>query len=340
MIVQLLDSFFGITCSAPHNSVWWYSAIILIGLIVWGVYRQRELVFRIVDVRHIRLILINYSFKKQMVKSIFTVVSLIFLLLALLRPQWDQKEESVVRQGRDIIIALDVSRSMLAQDFQPSRLAYAKEKIQKLVAELQAERFGLLIFSGAAALQCPLTTDYEAFSMFLRDLSVETISSGTTSIDAALQKVLEVYGQSSNDSHTRLVALFTDGEDFSHDKSAVRQKILDSNISLFTLGIGSVQGAPIPLYDKRGVFVGYQKDKDGTVVISCLNDRLMKQIAQETGGKYLRSTSDDTDIMAIKNWVDTFEKQTFEDRSVQRLQDKYQYYSFFAFLVLVVEWLL
>lgn len=332
-------SLLGITWAAPANALVFGIIALLILLLVLTLQRVRVFTKTLAHPDNQARLLKNFSWQRQVVKAALIACALLLMGIALLRPQWDKIEEKAVHQGRDCVVALDISRSMLAQDYAPNRLEYAKAKIKKLVHELGAERVGLLVFSGAAVMQCPLTTDREAFLMFLDSISVETISSGTTSYSAALQKILELFCSFATE-RTKLAILFTDGEDFSPQLSDVQQKLQDIGVHICACGVATEDGAPIPLYDEKGVQRGFQKDEQGQVVVSRLNKALMQKIAQETGGRYVPVTSDDQDVMTIKRWVDSFEKTQWEERKVNRMQDKYYYYTALAAALVMLEWVL
>lgn len=335
----MVDHLFGITWAAPQNSLCFFIIALLVGIVIVSYYRLRNRISQLAAPEHQGTLIKNFTWRNYIVKRLLLSIALGCIGLALLRPQWDKKEEVVMQEGRDVIIALDISRSMLAQDYRPNRLEYAKDKIKKLVQSLDAERVGLLVFSGAAIMQCPLTTDYDAFMMFLDEISVETISSGTTSLGSALKKVIGAFSHFA-DNRTRLVALFTDGEDFSQDLSGIKQQAVDSGVHIFTLGVGTADGSPIPLYDEAGLQKGHQKDKEGHVVVSRLDGELIQKLSQETGGKYVHATEDDRDINALRRWVESFEKAEFAERPLQRLQEKYYYYSACALFLLLIEWIL
>ena len=154
------------------------------------IFKQRK---KIVADKYLHLVLHNYSPLKKMVKTILYFIGIFFIIAAFLRPQWDKKEQMISQEGRDVIIAIDISRSMLAQDVKPNRLKFAKEKIKKLLYNLSCERVGLIVFSGSTIVQCPLTTDYSAFFLFLDQLDVDTISQGTTALDKAIKTALDVF---------------------------------------------------------------------------------------------------------------------------------------------------
>ena len=335
----MLDNLFGIFWAAPRNSVVFLGIGLLIALLVLTSVRIKQFIGRLVHPDHQALLIKNFSWQRTLLKNLLVSLALLLLGIALLRPQWDSIDEKVTHQGRDMLVVLDISRSMLAQDYAPHRLAYAKQKMKRLIDMLEAERVGLLVFSGAAVMQCPLTTDRQAFSMFLDTLSVETISSGGTSYMAALEKVLEAFSSFAAD-RTKLALLCTDGEDFSQNLASVQAKLADQHIHVCTFGIATEEGAPIPLYDEHHMQQGFQKDEKGHLVVSRLNKNLMQQIARDTKGVFIATTRDDADLAQAKQWITSFEKTSWEERAVSRLQDKYFYYSGVAWLLLLLEWLL
>lgn len=325
--------------ASPANALYFIPLFLLITLTVFTFFRIKKVCSLLVHKKHSARLLLHFSLSKQYIKLVCMVLALLFLGIALMQPQWGMSDEKSFHQGRDLLVALDISRSMLAQDYTPNRLEYAKEKIKKLAARLSAERVGLLVFSGDAIMQCPLTSDHQAFFMFLDTISVETVSSGTTSYSAALQKILESSPSFGSD-HTTLVVLCTDGEDFSPNISALEAKLMGAGIHVCTLGVATHDGAPIPLYDEQGVQRGFQKDEKGEIVISRRNEAIMKNLAQATQGLYVPVTLDDGDITHIQSWVQGFEKTQWEERDQQRLQDRYYYFTGAAWLALLFEWIL
>ncbi len=274
-----------------------------------------------------------------MVKLIFFLLGMFFLLVALLRPQWDKKDEIIQQEGRDMLIALDVSRSMLAQDYSPNRLEFAKEKIKKLLSNLSCERVGLILFSGSSVIQCPLTTDYAAFCMFLNQVDEQSISSGTTRLDKPIWQAITVY-EAMKDRKTKIVCLFTDGEDFSDNLEAIKNKAAQQGMVIITFGVGTEDGAPIPIFDLAGKKNGYEKSGDGSVIMSKLSEPILKDLANKTGGKYIRITESDDDMIQAVDLVNSFEKDMLEDKKVERFEEKYYVSVAVAFFFFIVEWLL
>ncbi|MCX5922610.1 MAG: VWA domain-containing protein [Candidatus Dependentiae bacterium] len=329
----------GITWGALEN-IFIVGALILLTMLLLGyrVYRSKKSVAQLSSSRIARQFLVGFSLVKLYVKSFLFVLGMVFLLITLLHPQWNKKEEIVAQHGRDLFIALDVSRSMLAQDCLPNRLECAKAKIKSLVKKLSCERVGLVIFSGTAFIQCPLTTDYGAFFMFLDQVDVETIASGTTALDQVIQKVLGAY-TTMQDRKTKLLMLLTDGEDFSSNLQRVRQRAQEQGLKIFAMGVGTEQGAPIPLVDNHGKQIGHIKDKKGSVVISHLNEGILYNVAQDSGGTYVRMTSDDADIKSIIAHVNSFEKDLLEDKRMSALQEQYHCFLVVSFVCFLLEWL-
>lgn len=320
----------------------WYVIPLLIIVFCIGAYRclrTHNAVLLLGSVQTRKRLLINFSMAKVWAKALLLILGFSSIALTLLHPEWNKKEETVAQRGRDLIIALDISRSMLAQDCKPSRLECAKAKIKALVKKLSCERVGLLLFSGTAFMQCPLTSDYSSFYMFLDQVDVETIASGTTAFDQAILAALNVY-KDMQGRKSKLLALFTDGEDFSSNLSKIKKRIQDEKIHVFTFGIGTPDGAPIPLLDERGMQIGHIKDKKGSIVISRLNEGILTNIARDSGGTYIRMTHDDSDLKKLVNQIQRFEKEKLDDKKFSRSDEQYPYFLAAGFMLLMIEWLL
>lgn len=292
----------------------------------------------VVKFRH--LLIKHGSMVYKLIKIVLMIVGFFFLLLALLQPQWGEKDQKIEQAGRDILIAVDISRSMLCQDVKPNRLELAKQKIKKMLFNLSCERVGLILFSGDTVVQCPLTKDYATFFMFLDDLDVETISSGTTTIDGAIVQAINIY-KKMPEHKTKLLCIFTDGEDFSTNLAQVKKQAEQEHLSIFTFGLGTKNGAPIPVLDAQGRQIGFEKDAAGNIVMSKLNDGILKNISEQTGGQYITVVSNsDTDISSFIERVKTFEKDALEDEQISKYQEQYPYFIAISLLCFAFEWLL
>ncbi len=304
-------------------------------------YRLRKITYAVdlLDGSKAHKNLRNYSYTKKIIKAVLFCIAVASLATVLMRPQWNDVASSVSREGRDVFIALDISRSMLAQDLKPDRLAFAKEKIKKLVKRLKTDRIGLILFSGSTFVQCPLTDDMNAFYMFLDAVDAETISSGTTALDAAINQAISVF-EMMPERKSKLLVMFTDGEDFSSNLTAVKKKAASLGLHIVTVGVGTDQGAPIPLYDKAGKPMGHQLDAKGNVVISRMNEGILYRIAQDTGGIFVPIAQDATDIKKIESFISSFEKELLKDKQVKQFQEQYYWPLLIAFITLAVEWML
>jgi Ca-activated chloride channel homolog len=281
----------------------------------------------------------NFSITKQKVKTALLSISAVLIFIALLQPQWGKKEFNVTQEGRDLLIALDISRSMLAKDLKPNRLEFTKLKIRNFLKKLDFERVGLILFSGSAFLQCPLTVDQSAFLMFLDQVDVETIASGTTSIDSALSKSIEVFN-SSQERKNKLVVLATDGEDFSLNLQRVKAKAIEQNVKVFALGVGTQQGAPVPIIDSFGNQSGHEVDSDGQIVLTRLNEEVLQKVCDDLGGNYFRASYDETDLNHLIAVIQGYEKEKFEDKKMSYYQDQYPWLLGISWVLLALEWVL
>ena len=331
--------FFGITFAAAKNVLFFPLLIFAICLLVWRYAKTKKAINALACASRVFYLFTHFSYARLFFRGIFFTLGLFSLFLGLLRPQWGKREEVVTQEGRDLFIAIDVSRSMLAEDCSPNRLEFAKQKVKKLISMLKTERVGLVIFSGSSMLQCPLTTDYSAFFMFLDQLDVETISSGTTALDKPIKEVLHAFADMQA-KKTKLLVIFTDGEDFSSNLAEVRQKAAVQGLKIFTMGLGTIEGAPIPLINEQGVKTGHIKDKGGNVVISRLNEGILNAIAQDTGGFYFRMTENDNALQQLVKRVEVFEKEKFEDKKLPALEERYNYFVLIGLIFFAIEWLL
>jgi Ca-activated chloride channel family protein len=333
-----MNSWFPIAWGAKHNSMWLPLFFVALLLLIYRLIKKQRSVKKLTGLRLTGLVR-NFSVPRNIIKMVCMSLGILCLLIALLHPQWSRKEQVVSQRGRDVFIALDVSRSMLATDCAPNRLACAKEKIKKLVRSLSCERVGLILFSGSAFVQCPLTDDYGAFFMFLDQVDVETISSGTTALDQALKITLDAFAGMPKKKN-KLLIIFTDGEDFSSNLRGLKQQAQEANLRIFAFGVGTSEGAPIPLFDEHGKSTGHQKDEYGKIVISRLNDGILRTLAQDAGGKYLSVTQDSSDVHQLVSSIESFEKEHLDDKSVSELEEQYQYFLLASFFLFALEWLL
>lgn len=332
-------NFFGITWASANNLFLLPGLMLVGGIVVWYYLTKKKMVAALAFPQWQPLLVVNYSESKQFIKMGLMLIGFSSLFLAFLQPQWDKKEEPIVQEGRDLFIALDISKSMLAQDVFPNRLSLAQSKIKSLLSMLGSERVGLLLFSGTSVVQCPLTTDFDAFMMFLNQIDYTTMSSGTTALDSAIKKVADIF-KTMHHKKNKVLVVFTDGEDFSSNLSGIKQEAQEMGLRIVTVGIGTQEGAPIPLIDEHGNKTGYQMDEKGAVVISSLNEGILSSLASSLGGLYVAASHDTNDLKKIVTYVEKMEKERFDDKKIHSLQEQYHYYIAVSLLCFLIEWLL
>ena len=335
----MYKQFLGIFWTAPENKKYLYLfafALLVVLYRWWRSYNLVKLLGKTVDGHKF---LKNTSITKITIKSILWSCALLIMFLSLLKPSWNKKEESVIQEGRDIFVALDISRSMLAQDVLPNRLAHAKKMIHSLVDALPSDRVGLILFSGSSFVQCPLTRDRNAFYMYLDQIDTDTISSGSTALDKAIEQALIAFKESGT-LKNKLLLLFTDGEDFSSNLATLKQEAQSQGATIFTIGVGTAQGAPIPVYDMRGTQVGHLKDNKGTVVITALNEGILKTLAHDVGGIYVHANKGQNNIDQLIHLIETREKEKLEEKKFAQYEQQYPVFLTISFILLIIEWLL
>ena len=331
---------FGVIWASAHNVIWFLGYAVLAVILFYSTRRLLRSVRKLVAPQWEPVFLTGFSSVRAKLKAVLLAIGFLGLFFSLLQPQWGKKEHKVEQEGRELLVALDISRSMLASDVKPNRLEFAKSKIKKLVKLLGAERVGLLVFSGDALVQCPLTRDTSAFNLFLDTIDAETISSATTSIAQAISKALSTFA-SLPTRKNKILVIFTDGEDFSTGLTAIKEDAKKAGLHIFTYGVGTEEGAPVPLVSEQGGGAsGYQKDEQGKVVFSRLNRGILQALSRESGGKYIDPTQDAHDIQSLVVQVEAYEKEKFEDKDIELEEERYPYFVAVSLLCFLVEWLL
>lgn len=251
------------------------------------------------------------------------LVTLASLIIALARPQWGSQTHMVEQEGIEVMIALDVSSSMLAQDIKPDRLSRAKLEIADLMDRLGGDEIGLVLFSGASFIQFPLTSDYATARSFLDNARPEVISRPGTAIGDAIRTAMS--GFDTKRASQKVIVLITDGEDHGEDTLTMAEQAAEQDIILYTIGFGSPQGEPIPEYNEQGEIVGYKKDQQGEVVLSKLDEATLQQIAQIGNGQYFRASADGSELAVLVSELNTLQKAELSTRvetwGIERFQN-------------------
>ena len=279
--------------------------------------------------------LVSPNFREQQkIKTICITFIFVFLFLALTRPQWGYNWEDIKQEGVDIIIALDVSRSMLAEDIKPNRLERAKRKIADLLNMLKGDRVGLVAFAGTSFVQCPLTLDYSAARIFLNAIDTDLIPIQGTALGDALRKSIKAFR--TEEKKSKAIILITDGEDQSGLALEAAKEAREAGVKVFTIGIGKEIGAPLPNPDKSR---GFLKNKQGEVILTKLDETTLQKISLETGGSYVRSVTGDIDLKTIyfDQISQKVDKKQFKSERRKIWQERFQWFIFSALLFLLYE---
>lgn len=263
------------------------------------------------------------------------LVALTLLLIALARPQWGSQLQVVEQEGVQVMVALDVSKSMLAADLKPNRLTRAKQEISDLMNRLQGDEIGLTLFSGAAFIQFPLTSDYDTARAFLNNANPEVISRPGTAIGAAIQTAQS--GFDPQRSSQKVIVILTDGEDHEADVLNVAKEAAQQHIIIYTIGFGSPQGEPIPEVDAQGNVMGYKKDANGQTILSRLDEVALQQIALTTNGRYFRASADGSELDTLASALNSLQKAQLESRFTVQKIERYPLFLALAILALVIH---
>jgi Ca-activated chloride channel family protein len=310
--------------------------IIIIPLLVLFFYfvskkRKNALNTLVANVNLLSLAEVNLNAYK--VKNILFLFGISFIIFALARPQYGQQIQKVIKESSEIVLALDISKSMLAQDFKPNRLEKAKSVVLDVVTENPGERIGVIVFSGSAMWQCPMTYDLQALKMLLEDIEVGILPSGGTQIAEAI--TLACKALNGRTSKSKVMLLISDGEDHDSKINDAISLAKSNNLKIICVAIGTKEGAPIPVVDNAGNIKSYVRDSSGQVVMSKVNYDLLQKVSQETGGKFFDASSKNISYDLIKT-VKTLEKDNNQSDEINNKIDRFQIFVFLGLICLSV----
>ena len=310
--------------------------LILIG--IWFRLARKRIIKRAGDPELIEQLSRSVSRKKRLTKDILRLLAILLLLFAAWGPKFSDELTEVHREGVDIVVLLDVSNSMRAQDIKPDRLEKARFELRKLIQDLRGDRVGLVVFAGQAHLQTPLTLDYAAFDMFL-DISDESlIGVQGTSFENALEIGLSAFGP--DDQQHRAMILISDGEDHEGNLEEVLARARQENVVIHTAGIGSFSGTPIPIYDDRGRLKGYRKTKTGEVVTTRLYTETLQSISAETGGRFVHLNTAAAGLEDIYNDILGMEQKEFSRHEFTNFKEQFHWFAWIALFFLILDLLI
>ena len=322
---------------AVAEMLWLFWLLPLVWFSFWLARRgARRRLLRHATAERLRELAPPASSRRGHLRAGVRILALSCLILALGRPQWGASEMEVEQAGVDIVIALDISRSMLAQDVKPDRLTRAKGEIAELVESLEGDRVGLVFFAGAAFAQCPLTADYGAIRLFLSQADPSMIGSQGTDLAVALDNCLELFGENDGSTH-RVVILVTDGEDFGEGIGEISDTLRAKGITLYAIGMGTVEGAPMPDLDDAGIRRGFVRDREGNVAISRLDEAPLIQLSRATEGVYVRAGSRGIDIDRLRMELEALEDAQYAAKRITNYEERAMWPLGIAILLLLIE---
>ena len=308
---------------------------ILVVLFLYVQYWKRKKQQEFGDLHLIKKLSPEQSVFKPILKFIFVLLGLSCLILALVNPKMGTKIEKVKRQGIDIVFALDVSKSMLAEDVAPNRLEKSKQIVSQIINQLGGDKIGIIAYSGSAFPVLPMTSDYAVAKMFLQSMNPGMISSQGTSIDQAIDLASNSYFNK-KDKTNKLLIIISDGEDHSDNAESAADEAQKSGLKIITVGVGTEKGGPIP-FRKNGVIEAYQKDKDGQTVVTKRNAQVLATIAKTAKGGYIDGNSTKLVIDYIKKTLDNTQKSEFDGTMMANLKSQFQWFIGFGFFFLFID---
>jgi Ca-activated chloride channel family protein len=313
-------------------ALWLIPALIV--LFVLFNRNRKRLLEKFADKDIHKFIMYSYSGAKSKFKFALILVVLSLLIIAFSNPQVGTKMQEVKQTGIDVYILLDVSRSMAAEDIKPNRLEKAKYQISNLIQKLRGDRIGLIVFSGDAYIQFPLTTDYSAANLFLSAVDFNSVPQPGTAIASAINMAVQSFDSAATD---KAIILITDGEDHEGDIDAAVDEATELEIKIYTIGLGSPDGLPIPVYDNRGKQVGFKQDNNGQTVLTRLNENILREIADNGNGKYYRGNNYEDYLEKIYSDLSTLEQAEFGVKKVTDYEDRFYYFLIPAIILLIIE---
>jgi Ca-activated chloride channel family protein len=306
----------------------------IVGLYAWSRWRRLRDLSKLGDWRLIKQLVPIAALHRRRTKDTLGLIGAFLLIFSAAGPEFGSKLKEVKQRGVDVFIAMDTSRSMLAEDVPPSRLDRAKRALSVLIEKLGGNRVGIIAFAKLAVIQCPLTVDNDAARMFLDILDDKTVPEQGTSIGDAIRLALKSFPK--DDKSGRAIVLLTDGEDHKSDPIGAAKEAKEAGVVIFTIGIGTSKGEVIKDRDDQGKVVAFHKH-DGEMVLTRMDDGLLNEIAMITGGRYYRASSTDSEIDEIADALNGFDKKEFASKIYERLQERYQIFLMIALLLLLIE---
>ena len=276
----------------------------------------------------------NISSFKPKLKLIFLILFFLFVSISLVNPKIGTQLKTVKREGVDIVFAIDVSKSMLAEDVAPNRLEKAKRLVSQIINELNSDRVGVIAYAASALPILPITNDYSTAKMFLQSLNTEMLSSQGTAILESIKLAKDYYDDENQTN--RVLCILSDGEDHEFENQNISEIVEDTGITIFTIGLGTAKGAPIPI-KSNNIVQSYKKDSEGEVVITKLIPELLERLANSTSGVYIEGVNTEEVVKTIIEKLKEMDKQEFESKQFIAYKDQFQWFIAIALIFISLE---
>jgi Ca-activated chloride channel homolog len=309
---------------------------VMVVLFIINEIRKKKAIKKIGDEVLVNKLLPELSRIRPSIKFIFQLIGISIVIIILARPQFGSKLENVKKEGVEVIIALDVSNSMLAEDIQPNRLTRAKQALTRLIDNLDNDKIGLIVFAGDAYTQIPITTDYISAKMFLSAINPEMLPKQGTAIGAAIDLGMRSF--SPGEGKSKAMIIITDGENHEDDPVSRAAEASKAGIVIHTIGIGSTEGVPVPVIS--GGKRDYLKDVDGNTVITKLDEDILKKIAVSAGGNYVRASNSNIGLDEVFSEIKKMKKQDMESTMYTEYNDQFQIFAAVALFLLLLDFII
>ncbi len=304
--------------------------VLFLGVVIWKKTTQKKFA----DKTLLKRLSPNQSVFKSVLKVVIVSLALACFVIALVNPKVGTKLETVKREGVDVVFAIDVSKSMLAEDIAPNRMEKSKQLVTQIINNLGSDRIGIIAYAGSAYPQLPITTDYSSAKLFLSQMNTNMLSSQGTAISEAIELAKTYYND--EEQTNRVLFIVSDGEDHVGEFSNIAEQANEEGIRIFTIGVGDINGGPIPL-KRNGIVQSYKKDQDGNTVITKLDEQTLKDIAAEANGEYIygKNTSEVTE--KVKEILNGMNKKEFEAKQFADFKDQFQWFLGAGLLLLFLD---
>jgi Ca-activated chloride channel family protein len=307
------------------------SMLVLFLFVLWWKKRTQR---KFSTPKLLKILAPNASGFKAALKVTILLLGMTFLIISLTNPKMGSKLKTIKREGVDIVFALDISKSMLAEDIAPNRLEKSKQIISKIIDRLGSDRVGIIVYAGNSYPLLPITTDHAAANMFLQNANPDMVSSQGTAINEALELAKTYYNN--DDQTNRLLIILSDGEDHQEETKQVAQNLANDGVKIYTIGVGTARGGPIPIR-VNGAMIGYKKDNKGETVISKRVSEVLQGIADTSDGTYIDGNVTENPVDQLAEIIANAEKSEFETKQFSDYKDQFQWFLAIGLFFLILD---